>query len=392
MAFASGPVSFQRFFMASAPAGQLTDAMERALAEHAFGQLAPGVDDVQIGWVGPRHLMDADLSADRICVGRFLLLALRIDRLRVPGSVLKSYVRQEEEDLLRDSGRDYLSKGERKRCREAALERAEKERKSGSFRRMSAVPVLVDLSQATAYLGNTGAATSDKLMQLFRATFSRVLEPADAATIATKRMLAAKRSRALEHLAPAHLVRPPDGYSERGELNTGDLSFLGREFLSWLWYHVDADEGPLRVSAADEVAVMIDKVVRLKCDYGLSGATVVSADGPTHLPETKAALRVGKQPTRMGLVLGGSAGEFRLTLDAARMTVSGLTLPEAPGERTARDRLEERLAGVADVANLLDALFEMFLLKRTDREWAAELRRMSAWASAQKDAAARAAS
>jgi hypothetical protein len=99
------------------------------------------------------------------------------------------------------------------------------------------------------------------------------------------------------------------------------------------------------------------------------------------LPEAKAAVRVGKQPTKLGLIVGAPVGEFRLTLEGNRLAVSGLTLPEDEEEQDARARLERRFELIGDAANLLDALFELFVLARTGREWNRELAAMSAWAA-----------
>ena len=131
-------------------------------------------------------------------------------------------------------------------------------------------------------------------------------------------------------------------------------------------------------------AVMIDKTIRLKCDYGLSGVDVITADNPTCLPEAKAALEIGKQPTKMGLILGSPVGEFRLTLDGPRMTVSSMTLTESDSEQDARARIEQRFELIADAADLVDSLFDLFLVKRTSGEWSAELRKMRTWAGGER--------
>jgi hypothetical protein len=125
--------------------------------------------------------------------------------------------------------------------------------------------------------------------------------------------------------------------------------------------------------------------MRLKCDFGLTGTDLISADTPTALPEARAALQAGKQPVKLGLVLGASIGEFRLTLDAERFTVTGLVVPEPDGsDGDERGRLEQRFESTADAASLLDALYEQFLLQRVAADWDVELEEMSAWARGQK--------
>jgi hypothetical protein len=380
---ATGPVSFQRFFITGPAPAELTDTLAAAIVEHGFGRLATLPDDTQLGWVGPSHVFDTQLAAERIALGSFVHLALRVDRLRPPASVLRGYVRMAEEAALQASGREYLSKLERRKAREVAAQRAEQEARDGAFRRISAYPVLVDLAGGAVYLGSAGASTADRLMKLFSDTFGAGLEPADPQRLALRLLAPSGRARALENLAPAQLVRPPDGYQESAAaaFAVGDLAFLGRELLSWLWFRSDSDEAVLRVRNGAQVSAAIDRGLRLKCVFDLTGTTTVVADGPTRLPECKAALRIGKQPVRAGLVLDGPGGEVRLTLDGVRLSVSGLQLPEPQGVSSERERLEQRFEQIVETATLLDALFELFLLQRTAGDWPEELQRMSAWAT-----------
>lgn len=385
MALASGPASFQRFFLSGKLAQQLTEKMLESLAARAFGRNVKLPDDAQIGWIGPRHLLDDDLSGENIAFGSFLHLGFRVDRLKAPGSVIKAYVRVEEETRKRASGREFLSRGERKKAKEAALLRIDQEVKDGAYRRMASYPVLIDLSRQMVLLGSTGAGLADKFMKLFSDTFGKGLEPATPETVARRLMAGTKNPAAIDNLPPLRLVKPPDGYdADRADAATfaiGDLSFLGKELLTWIWHHTDEEDGRLALRTGDELSVILDRSLRLKCDYGLTGTTTITADGPTGLPEALAALRVGKQAVKAGMILGGREGEFRLSLDALRFTVSGLTVPEDDAEKDFRAALEERFEKIAEVTGLLDALFELFLTQRVSREWSAMQRRLGAWAS-----------
>ncbi|MFH1748034.1 MAG: hypothetical protein ABIG44_13445 [Planctomycetota bacterium] len=380
MSFASGLISYQRFFVDGHMPADVNKKFMSSVESRSFGRASPRPDDTQMGWIGPGHLLETDIVAERVAFGRFAHLAVRIDRLRPPANVLKAYARIEEEAALTASGREYLSRGERQTAREAAKLRAEQETRAGGFRRMNSYPVLIDLEGKYVYLGNQGLGLAEKFGQLFSETFGSTLEPAGPEQVAARQMARAERLRALESLTPNHLVDPPRGFmDEPADLATGDLEFLGHEFLTWLWYQTDQDEGPLRIHSGDDVTTMIERTVRLKCDYNLTGTNVITADSPTTLPEAKSALAIGKQPTRAGLILGCPLGEFRLTLDGPRLAVSSLVLPESDAAQDARARLEQRFELVTDVAGLLDALFEVYMLERTGRKWSGLARAMSKW-------------
>lgn len=388
MGFVSGPVSFQRFVTTSSIPTEISEEFVAAVGGRAFGRTAATADGLEVGWVGPRHLFETDISAQHIAFGRFALLGLRIDRAKVPANVLKSYIRMEEDVALETSGREFLSKAEKRRARDAALARADQELRSGAFRRMNSYPVLIDLEYGVVYCGALGAAVGDRLMQLFSDTFGAGLEPATPERVAARLLTARKNARALETLTPFRLGRPPRGLEadQAGNVST-DQNWLGKELLSWLWYQAAQADGGLRVKSGDEITVMLDRTLRLKCDYGITGVDAISADGPTNLPESRAALAIGKQPVKAGLVLGSPMGEVRLTLDALRFTVSGAGLPDEQVEGDHKARLEHRFEQIADTANLLDALFDVFLQHRCSRQWSTELKEMSAWAAGQAPAA-----
>ena len=126
MALVSGPVSFQRFLIAGEMPRDVDDKFIQRVNERAFGHMPPLPDDTQAGWIGPQHLFETDISAEAIACGSFVQLGLRIDRLKVPPSVVKAYVQLEQATAMEASGRDFLNRGEYRQAREAALARDRK--------------------------------------------------------------------------------------------------------------------------------------------------------------------------------------------------------------------------------------------------------------------------
>lgn len=380
MGFASGTVTCRRFYVSGAALGEVDDAFIAQLNEYAFGNRGSADPTVQLGWINPTHLYDNRLSGEKIGFGRFAHLALRIDKLGVPGNVAKSLMKMEEEAALAASGREYLSKTERRLAREAGKVRIEQELKSGAYRRIASYPLLLDLEANTLLLGNTSSAVGDRLLELFGNTFSRALIPADADQVA-ERLLGAN-TRVLEQLRPFHLVAVPGDFGgEPGLPDANSVQFLGKEFLTWLWFLIDTQQTEgLRLRSGDDVAVMIDRTLRLECDFRLTGTDVITGDAPAGLPEARAALAIGKQPTKAGLLLGSALGEFAFTLDGPRMNVAGLVLPANEEEGDPRGVLEDRFEKTFDCYALLDLLFEAFLRQRTAGAWSETHVAMSAWA------------
>ncbi len=154
MAFASGPVTFRRFLISGKFHNEANDTLIQALSDHAFGKsrTAPP-DGIEIGWIAPTHLFDADITAEKIVYDRFLYFQMRIDRTKAPANIIKSYTRIEEQAAQDAAGKPYLNKQQRADARDRAVARAEKEEKSSLYRRITAVPILIDLSSGPRLFG-----------------------------------------------------------------------------------------------------------------------------------------------------------------------------------------------------------------------------------------------
>lgn len=384
MAFASGSVTYRRFFISGEMPKSIDDRFVKALSGNAFGKYGVSSPDGKVvGWLSPDHLFDTEISPERIAFDQFAFLQMRLDSLAAPGAVLRSYVRQEEAAERETGGKDRLSKLQRQQARERATARTEEEAKAGLHRRISAVPVLIDLPARTVYFGNLGGTASDKFIILFRDTFDVALEPATSEHLALRIMDAAGDPRSIEDAQPFHLV------SSTGVVDDGfdfdSRTFFGREFLTWLWFMSDGGTSTYQVGS-DSLAAVITGMMRLDCDFRMTGSDLIRCDNPARAPEAHAAIAIGKQPVKAGLILGGRTGEYSLMLDGPAFNVSGLRLPDSDNVDR-RGRLEERFTQITEVAGLLDTLFGLFLGRRASTDWHKELAAMKRWASGARSTA-----
>ncbi|MHC4611616.1 MAG: hypothetical protein ACYS7M_14835, partial [Planctomycetota bacterium] len=243
-----------------------------------------------------------------------------------------------------------------------------------------------DLAGRTVYLASLGSTADDKFRLLFADTFGASLVPMDVAEVASRLAEEAGRHRLYEDAVAFHVVETPrgNGGGDRS-FDKADRSFLGREFLTWLWHAIDTGEGTIALAAdgrtnlPTETAIVIDRLLQLDCDFQVSGRDIIYHDAPSGTPEARAGLRSGKQPRRAGLILSADGDEYSLMLDAARLQVSGLGLPSSE-EPDPRVRLEERCQHIVRMAGLLDGLLAAFLKERFSRDFATRLRRIRRWA------------
>lgn len=388
MGFVSGRVTFRRFRMPGFVHTSIDDVFLERLNAAAFGRYgSAAADGVDMGWITPQHLFDVDFGAEKIAVGRFAQVNMRLERNTPPSSILRSYFAIEQEVARDASGRDFLSKKELREAKDAAKRRAESEARSGAFRRITSIPVIIDLERSMLYVGTTSAGAGEKLQRLFADTFETPLEPVTAHELAGRRAEELGLMRAYEDAKPAHFIDPPDEIdADAYTLDPEDRGFFGREFLTWIWYTVENVEGVFElVRNADVAATLID-LAQLKCDFNLTGTANLRCDSPARSVEARAALSVGKQPVKLGLILAARAGEWTLTLDGTKLDVTGLVLPQIEQKEKAAI-LEARCESMADLSDVLDELFTKFVQTRLSSEWNAVQKAMRQWVAGRKQAA-----
>jgi hypothetical protein len=382
MGFASGRVTFRRYRLGAFVHDSIDDLFLEKLNRAAFGRYgSAAADGSEMGWVTPLHLFDVNFGVEKIAAGQFAHVVMRVDRNSPPAAIRRSYFAMEQQAALSASGKEYLNKQELRLANEAAGERAEAEARSGAFRRISAFPVLFDLERRTLYFGSTSVAANDRLVRLFADTFECALEAVSAHTLAVELGGTVGGKRALEDARPAHFVAPPDDVDgDVYGLDPEDRGFFGREFLTWLWYGVEQAEGVFELLKKADVAASIASQMQLKCDFNLTGSTALRCDAPGRAAEARAALAMGKQPARLGLLLAARTGEWSFTLDGAKLDVSGLVLPAGEAKDKAAE-LEARGESIANLCDVVDGLFAAFLRVRLSGDWAPLERDMTRWAA-----------
>ncbi len=116
MGFAGGAVMFRRLYQAGRPIEGMSDELLETIAAHAFGKHGQATSDgIETGWIVPQHLFDVDFTdPERILFGRFLFLAMRMDRTASTAGIVQRYRRLEEAAARDSAGSDTLSRSDRR--------------------------------------------------------------------------------------------------------------------------------------------------------------------------------------------------------------------------------------------------------------------------------------
>lgn len=158
--------------------------------------------------------------------------------------------------------------------------------------------------------------------------------------------------------------------------------FLGREFLTWLWFqseladslHLDLKDGGTAICR-----IWIDDRVVLESSAAKAHIYSLRGGEPSQSIETAAALQSGKMAKQLKIGIDiDDMGEFTAVLNAQDLTPRSLSLPVlanqdasqgTPADTAASEPLALRLQQTELFLNVLDALFSLFLDERTDAKW-----------------------
>lgn len=175
-------------------------------------------------------------------------------------------------------------------------------------------------------------------------------------------------------------------------------TFLGREFLTWLWFTAETRREPktlphprlgttLTYDLWIDDRMVLEAVARMAA---LSHQSVMKGGDPSHSREAAAALAAGKivRELKIGLNIRG-LGEFSAVLASDDLSPRALKLPNSKGSAAQSEGeslpLAVRIQHMEIFLAALDQLFALFLESRTSERWEeGELLEIRQWIKARQ--------
>ena len=154
-------------------------------------------------------------------------------------------------------------------------------------------------------------------------------------------------------------------------------SFLGREFLTWLWFQAEKNDTPFEiVTPKDEITTFdlwIDDRVILESSGSKAHTHTLKGGDPSQSLEAAAALKSGKTVSeiKVGISVDGY-GEFTFILNYQDLSPRSIQLPEIIDEEdlvNSVSPLAIRLELTRVLTSSLDKLFNEFLEQRVTEQW-----------------------
>lgn len=160
-----------------------------------------------------------------------------------------------------------------------------------------------------------------------------------------------------------------------------EYSFLGEEFLLWLWFHLEKHGGVHDVEDDVRIGIAIEKVIEF-FDESDGVKVVVRADAPTRAPEAREALKRGMRIARAGLTLTLNDENINVVLDGQSFELRSLKCPKPEGENF-EERDQAALGFLFGTADAIDRVYQAFLAHRARSGFENQVgREMREWAAA----------
>ena len=313
------------------------------LAKNTAGRLDDVRDEPVIGWVSGRHLLENEINETTAVFGGHLYVNLRKAERKIPAQLLNAICRREELAYMQANDTMVVPKKEKKRIKEDAIEHNLMKMPPA----LSAVPIVVDMATNMLYVGSS----SLKSFDLVVGEFLKVME--------------------IEPI-PVNIRELMLKLFKKSELDLPDVSFNGRtvteptpgrDFLTWLWYYSETQEGLLKVGNLGNFNLIVEGPLTFAItgdDAPGASESTVKKGCPQMSAEAKAALAVGKKLRKAKILLArGDVEKWTFTFDADTFTFSGLSLPETESMEI-NTRFEERVLSLNIFLTAFEAYFQKF--------------------------------
>lgn len=167
---------------------------------------------------------------------------------------------------------------------------------------------------------------------------------------------------------------------------TASKAFLGREFLTWLWFSIEETGGEMQLQVAgnkdENLEIWIDNKITLESATSHVHSQTLKGGQPSASLEATAALINGKMVTEMSLGINYRELEasFRLSCKDLCPKAIGFNYKRPGSDQVTGDEINEKIEALQTVLDIVDDLFGQFISARTDDSWdKKDLDRMRDW-------------
>jgi hypothetical protein len=204
MSILSSSVSITRYQVHGKINAPIIDQIANGLNDNTISDIDNQVSDKSVGWTSFDKPFQPNFDGSSFVLGAYFVFALRIDKKNIAAKVLKKHYTIEAAKRMAESGREYLSKNEKKMINEHVL--------NALSLRIPATPNIYDLvwnyENSIVWFFSNLKAANEELENLFSKSFNLSLIrqfPYTAAELASG--LSDSQLDELQNISPTRFVK-----------------------------------------------------------------------------------------------------------------------------------------------------------------------------------------
>ncbi len=167
MGLLSSAVSITRYRVEGKLEGPVLETMAKCLKKNMIPEVDDDISDKTVGWTSFDKPFNPNFEGSSFVIGTYFVFSLRIDKKIVPSSVIKKHCDMEAARRLAETGRQYLSRDERRMIKEHVI--------SALTLRIPATPNVYDLiwnyEESSLWFCSTLKSANEELETLFFKSF-----------------------------------------------------------------------------------------------------------------------------------------------------------------------------------------------------------------------------
>lgn len=99
----------------------LLENVAKGLVNNTISEIDGQISDITVGWTSFEKPFQPDFSGSAFVYGTYFVFSLRIDKKNIAAKILKKHYTVQAAKRLAESGRDYLSKTEKKMIKDQVI-------------------------------------------------------------------------------------------------------------------------------------------------------------------------------------------------------------------------------------------------------------------------------
>ena len=159
--------------------------------------------------------------------------------------------------------------------------------------------------------------------------------------------------------------------------------FLGNEFLTWLWFIMDADQTSIVKTNKDMVSLEMDNRIVLENSLDNRVENIRIKGDDAGLEEAKLSLQKGGVVTELNFSLKTGEHEWKFNIKGEGLNISSLKSPETAKIEKKEDvegAVLEKIYLYEKVVSLIENLYKQFIHIRISNKWNSEtIPRIKKW-------------